>query len=85
MFKGRHFDRSVILLCVRWYLAYGLRWPNGASMWTTRRFIDGSFATRPSCWSALMTRRSTSVPTDIPLAMRPLVDLKSASDITVTS
>ncbi len=22
MFKGRHFDRSVILLCVRWYLAY---------------------------------------------------------------
>lgn len=24
MFKGRHFDCSVILLCVRWYLAYGL-------------------------------------------------------------
>ena len=24
MFKGRHFDRSVILLCVQWYLAYGL-------------------------------------------------------------
>jgi hypothetical protein len=24
MFKGRQFDRSVILLCVRWYLAYGL-------------------------------------------------------------
>ncbi len=24
MFKGRHFDRSVILLCVRWYLAYSL-------------------------------------------------------------
>src|SRR3990170_1608159 len=24
MFKGRHFDRPVILLCVRWYLAYGL-------------------------------------------------------------
>ncbi len=24
MFKGRHFDRSLILLCVRWYLAYGL-------------------------------------------------------------
>ncbi|MBE0559750.1 MAG: IS6 family transposase, partial [Ochrobactrum anthropi] len=22
MFKGRHFDKSVILLCVRWYLAY---------------------------------------------------------------
>ena len=24
MFKGRHFDRSMILLCVRWYLAYSL-------------------------------------------------------------
>jgi transposase-like protein len=24
MFKGRKFDRSVILLCVRWYLAYSL-------------------------------------------------------------
>ncbi|MFC1458251.1 IS6 family transposase [Microvirga arabica] len=24
MFKGRHFDRSVILLCVRWYLGYSL-------------------------------------------------------------
>jgi putative transposase len=24
MFKGRHFGRSVILLCVRWYLAYSL-------------------------------------------------------------
>ena len=24
MFKGCHFDRSVILVCVRWYLAYGL-------------------------------------------------------------
>jgi transposase-like protein len=24
VFKGRHFDQSVILLCVRWYLAYNL-------------------------------------------------------------
>ena len=24
MFKGRHFDQSIILLCVRWYLSYGL-------------------------------------------------------------
>ncbi|BCH21694.1 IS6 family transposase [Mesorhizobium sp. L-8-3] len=24
MFKGRHFDQSVILLCIRWYLAYNL-------------------------------------------------------------
>ena len=24
MFKGRHFEQSVILLCVRWYLAHNL-------------------------------------------------------------
>ncbi|ERI15300.1 hypothetical protein O206_19680 [Ochrobactrum sp. EGD-AQ16] len=24
MFKGRLFDKSVIILCVRWYLAYNL-------------------------------------------------------------
>jgi len=24
VFKSRHFDRAVILLCVRWYLAYNL-------------------------------------------------------------
>jgi len=24
MFNGRHLDRSVILLCARWYLAYNL-------------------------------------------------------------
>ena len=24
MFKGRQFDRSVILHCIRWYLAYSL-------------------------------------------------------------
>ncbi len=28
MFKGRHFDRSVTLLCVRWYLAYNLSLQN---------------------------------------------------------
>jgi hypothetical protein len=22
LFKGRHFDRDVIILCVRWYLRY---------------------------------------------------------------
>jgi hypothetical protein len=33
MFKGRHFDRSVILLCVRWYLAYSL------SLWVLEEMI----------------------------------------------
>jgi putative transposase len=36
MFKGRHFDRSVILLCVRWYLAYGLSLCNLEEMMAER-------------------------------------------------
>lgn len=36
MFKGRHFDRSVILLCVRWYLAYGLSLRNLKEMMVER-------------------------------------------------
>jgi transposase-like protein len=34
MFKGRHFDRSVILLCVRWYLAYNL------SLWDLEEIMN---------------------------------------------
>ncbi len=36
MFKGRHIDRSVILLCVRWYLAYGLSLQNLEEMMVER-------------------------------------------------
>jgi transposase-like protein len=36
MFKGRHFDRSVILLCAPWYLAYGLSLRNLEEMMAER-------------------------------------------------
>jgi putative transposase len=36
MFKGRHFDRSVVLLCVRWYLAYNLSLRNLEEMMAER-------------------------------------------------
>ena len=36
MFKGRHFDKSVILLCVRWYLAYNLSLRNLEEMMAER-------------------------------------------------
>lgn len=36
MFNGRHFDRSVILLCVRWYLAYNLSLRNLEEMMAER-------------------------------------------------
>jgi transposase-like protein len=36
VFKGRHFDRSVILLCIRWYLAYNLSLGNLEEMMAER-------------------------------------------------
>jgi hypothetical protein len=36
VFKGRHFDRSVILLCVRWSLAYSLSLRNLEEMMAER-------------------------------------------------
>ncbi|NVM43224.1 IS6 family transposase [Ochrobactrum intermedium] len=36
MFKGRHFDKSVILLCVRWYLTYNLSLRNLKEMMAER-------------------------------------------------
>ena len=39
MFKGRHFDRSVILLCIRWYLAYNLSLRNLEEMMAERGII----------------------------------------------
>ena len=36
VFKGRHFDRSVILLCIRWYLVYNLSLRNLEEMMAER-------------------------------------------------
>jgi putative transposase len=36
VFKGRQFDKSVILLCVRWYLAYNLSLRNLEEMMAER-------------------------------------------------
>jgi transposase-like protein len=36
MFKGRHFDRTIILLCVRWYLPYNLNLRNLEEMMAER-------------------------------------------------
>ena len=27
LFKGRHFDREIIILCVRWYLRFQAQFP----------------------------------------------------------
>ena len=36
LFNGRHFDREVIILCVRWYLRYKLSFPDLAEMMAER-------------------------------------------------
>lgn len=47
MFKGRHFDQSVVLLCVRWYLAYGLSLRNLEEMMAERGIsVDHSTVNR---------------------------------------
>ncbi|EIM30539.1 IS6 family transposase [Microvirga lotononidis] len=41
MFQGKHFDRPVILLCVRWYLAYNLSLRNLGELMTERGISVG--------------------------------------------
>lgn len=58
MFKGRQFDQSLILLCVRWYLAYRLSLRDLEEMIAERgiavdhtTFTSGPFVTHRYCWS----------------------------------
>jgi hypothetical protein len=48
LFKGRQFDREIIILCVRWYLRFKLSFRDlvemmagGAFHWLTRRLCAG--------------------------------------------
>jgi transposase-like protein len=36
MFRGRHFDQEIILLCVRWYVTYKLSYRDLAAMMLER-------------------------------------------------
>ena len=44
LFHGRHFDRSVIILCVRWYITYKLSYRDPAEM-MAERGVDVSHTT----------------------------------------
>ena len=39
LFKGRHFDREIIILCVRWYLRYKLSFRDLVEMMAERGSI----------------------------------------------
>ena len=36
LFKGRHFDREIVVLCVRWYLSYKLSYRDLVNMVSER-------------------------------------------------
>lgn len=36
LFRGRHFDRVIIILCVRWYITYKLSYRDLVEMMTER-------------------------------------------------
>ena len=36
LFKGRHFDREIVVLCVRWYLSYKLSYRDLVTMMSER-------------------------------------------------
>ena len=53
LFAGRHFDREVILLCVRWYLRYKLSLRDLAEMFLIRGLVFSYEAVRD--WEAKLT------------------------------
>src|SRR6516165_1313055 len=55
LFKGRHFDRDVVILCVRWYLRFKLSLRDLVEMMVERGL---SMAHRRSCAGCSATRRS---------------------------
>ena len=63
LFKGRHFDREVVVLCVRWYLRFKLSYRDLVEMMAER---DLSLATPPSCAGCtIMLRSSNAAGTDL--------------------
>ena len=43
LFKGRHFDREIIVLCVRWYLTFKLSSRDLVQMMAERGYPVGSY------------------------------------------
>ena len=47
LFEGRHFDREVIILCVRWYLRFKLSLRNLVEMMAERGHCHGNRGWQP--------------------------------------
>ncbi|MET1082954.1 MAG: hypothetical protein ABWY12_07900 [Burkholderiales bacterium] len=59
MFKGRHFDEDMIILCVRWYVTYKLSYRDLAAMMLERGISVAPSTISPS-GSAIASRASWS-------------------------
>ena len=42
LFKGRHFDQEIVVLCVRWYLSFKLSYRELVAMMGERRHRSGA-------------------------------------------
>ena len=67
MFKGRQFDQSVILLCVRWYLAYSLSLRDLEEMMAERGIAVDHFwgVCYPCLWLAWASQHYTCCLADV--------------------
>ena len=55
MFKGRHFDQELIILCVRWYVTYKLSYRDLSAM-MLERGISVAPSTIFVCWALTLIR-----------------------------
>jgi len=70
LFKGRHFEQEIIVLCVRWYLRYKLSYRDMAEMMAERglsishttilRWVQRYASEFDKCWSRFATPAGTS-------------------------
>src|SRR5580700_7457167 len=61
LFEGRHFDREIVVLCVRWYLLFSLSFRDLIEMMAERGL---SMAHRQSCaWCIIMFLSSNAAGT----------------------
>ena len=58
LFEGRHLDREMIILCVRWYLRFKLSLRDLVEMMAERGL---SMAARPSCAGCSAMHRSLPI------------------------
>ena len=47
MFKGRHFEAEIIVVCVRWYLRFGLSFRNLEELRVERNLSTPTWSRRP--------------------------------------